>query len=118
MQAQQSLKQREDAWRPMFFAPAEWLPAAFPGVLGVAGDDHCSWAEHLYIAEDPIPFRAHPCPRPLPGPAQRRNFRGHSFASAHLSSEVARLVERNPALTSEEARVSLINTAGVRRVVL
>ena len=90
---------------------AEWLPAALPGVVGVAGDNRCGWAQYLYLAEDPIPFRAHPCPRPLPGPAQRRNFRGHSFASAHLTSEIARLVETNPFLTSEKAKAYLIDTA-------
>jgi subtilisin len=92
---------------------AEWLPAALPGVVGVAGDDRCGWAEYLYMAEDPIPFRAHPCPRPLPGPVQRRNFRGHSFASAHLTSEIARLAERNPSLTSAEAKAYLMDLAGV-----
>jgi subtilisin len=90
---------------------AEWFPAVLPGVLGVAGDDRCGWAEYLYMAEDPISFRAHPCPRPLPGPAQSRNFRGHSFASAHLASEIACLAERNPSLTNKEARAYLIDTA-------
>ena len=90
---------------------AEWLPAALPGVVGVAGDDRCGWGEHLYMADDPIAFRAHPCPRSLPGPAQQRNFRGHSFASAHLTSEIALLAEKAPSLTSEEAKAYLIDTA-------
>jgi hypothetical protein len=89
----------------------EWFPAALPGVVGVAGDDRCGWAEHLHMVEDPISFRAHPCPRPLPRPAQRRNFRGHSFASAHLTSEIVRLAETNPSLTSQEAKAYLIDTA-------
>lgn len=90
---------------------AEWLPAALPGVMGVAGDERCGWSEHLHIAGDPIAFRAHSCPRPLPGPAQQRNFRGHSFASAHLTSEIALRAERKPSLTSEEAKAYLIDTA-------
>jgi subtilisin family serine protease len=81
---------------------ADVFPAALPGVIGVAGDDGCAWDEHGYVADDPIPFRAHPCPRPLPGPAQARNFRGHSFASAHLSAVLALLLEQNPSLTLSE----------------
>jgi len=97
---------------------ADVFPAALPGVIGVAGDDHCGWGEHRYIADDPIPFRAHPCPRPLPGPAQARNFRGHSFASAHLSALLALLVEKHPGLTVDEAREYLIKNAecGMRNV--
>lgn len=80
------------------------FPATLPGVIGVAGDDNCGWSEHRYIADDPIPFRAHPRPRPLPGPAQARNFRGHSFASAHVSALLALLVEQHPTLTVSEAK--------------
>ncbi|HKA52804.1 MAG TPA: S8 family serine peptidase [Candidatus Binatia bacterium] len=82
---------------------ADVFPAALPGVIGVAGDDACGWDEHRYVPDDPVPFRAHPRPRPLPGPAQARNFRGHSFASAHLSALVALLVERHPGCTAGEA---------------
>ncbi|MBI3797986.1 MAG: S8 family serine peptidase [Deltaproteobacteria bacterium] len=87
------------------------LPAALPGVIGVAGDDQCGWHEHGYVADDPIPFRAHPCPRPLPGPAQARNFRGHSFASAHLSAWLALLVEQRPNCTVREAQEYLQQTS-------
>jgi hypothetical protein len=86
------------------------LPAALPGVIGVAGDDRCGWGEHFYIA-DPIPFRAHPCPRPLPGPAQARNFRGHSFASAHIAAALALLLEKRPGLTVGEAKEYLRQTS-------
>ncbi|MBI3300745.1 MAG: S8 family serine peptidase [Deltaproteobacteria bacterium] len=87
------------------------LPAALPGVIGVAGDDRCTWGDHLYIPDDPIPFRAHPCPRPLPGPAQARNFRGHSFSSAHISALLALLFEQRSGLTIDEAREYLIRNA-------
>ncbi len=86
------------------------FPAALPGVIGVAGDDQCGWTEHRYVADDPIPFRAHPCPRPLPGPAQARNFRGHSFASAHLSALLALLVEKRPDFTVSDAQQYLRQT--------
>ena len=87
------------------------FPAVLPGVIGVAGDDQCGWHEHGYVADDPIPFRAHPCPRPLPGPAQARNFRGHSFASAHLSALLALLVEQRPDFTLSEAQEYLRQTS-------
>jgi len=87
------------------------FPAALPGVIGVAGDDRCGWSEYKYIAGDPIPFRAHPCPRPLSGPAQARNFRGHSFASAHLSALLTLLVEQHPNLTVSEAQRYLQRTS-------
>lgn len=87
------------------------FPAALPGVIGVAGDDACGWSEHRYISDDPIPFRAHPCPRPLAGPAQARNFRGHSFASAHVSAVLALFVEQYPHCTVSEAQEYLKQTS-------
>jgi hypothetical protein len=94
---------------------ADVLPAALPGVIAVAGDERCEWADYLYIEDDPISFRAHPCPRPLPGPAQARNFRGHSFASAHVSALLALVVEKYPRLTVQEAGEFLITYAGATR---
>jgi subtilisin family serine protease len=91
------------------------LPAALPGVIGVAGDERCRWTDYLYVKDDPIPFRAHPCPRPLPGPAQARNLRGHSFASAHVSALLALVVERFPRLTVYEANEFLISYTGATR---
>jgi subtilisin family serine protease len=84
------------------------LPAALPGVIGVADDDRCGWSDYLHVADDPIPFHAHAHPRPLPGPAQARNFRGPSFASAHVSALLALLIEQNPGLTGEERQEELI----------
>jgi len=84
------------------------LPAVLPGVIGVANDDRCGWGEYLYVADDPIPFRAHSCPRPLPGPAQARNFQGPSFASAHVSALLALLIEKNSGLSITALREILI----------
>jgi len=84
------------------------LPAVLPGVIGVANDDRCGWADYLYIPGDPIPFHAHSCPRPLPGPAQARNFQGPSFASAHVSALLALLIEKNPGLTASALREVLV----------
>jgi subtilisin family serine protease len=79
------------------------LPAALPGVIGVAGDDACAWNEYRYVRDDPIPFRAHPRPRPIPGLSQERNFHGHSCASAHVTALVALLLQQKADLTAREA---------------
>lgn len=84
------------------------FPAALPGVIGVANDERCGWADYLYVPDDPIPFHAHAYPRPLPGPAQARNFRGPSFASAHVSALLALLVEKNPGLSFADTRALLM----------
>lgn len=89
------------------------LPAALDGVFGVAASDECSWSEYRYIAEGPIHFRAHPSPRPLPGLDQSRNYRGHSFASAHLSALLALLIQDRPEMGFAVARERLIKCAGM-----
>lgn len=83
------------------------LPAALPTVIGVAGDDACAWNEYRYVPDDPIPFRAHLYPRPIPGRPQTRNFYGHSCASAHVTALVALLLQQKADLTASEA-VSLL----------
>jgi len=80
------------------------LPAVLADVIGVANDDRCGWADYRYVPDDLIPFRAHSYPRPLPGPAQARNFQGPSFASAHISALLALLIEKNPGLTISAIR--------------
>ncbi|MBI3245819.1 MAG: S8 family serine peptidase [Deltaproteobacteria bacterium] len=89
----------------------EILPAALPGVIGVAGDEACRWHEHRYVEEDEIHFRAHPQPRPIPGLLQERNFRGHSCASAHLAAVLALYTEQCSGLSVHEAQVYLKRTA-------
>ncbi len=87
------------------------LPAILPGVIGVAADESCAWGEHRVLTDSPVPFRAHPYPRPLPGPAQTQNFYGHSFASAHIAATLALRAERHPDLTPEIARTYLQQTS-------
>jgi hypothetical protein len=89
------------------------LPAALPGVIGVAGDEECAWGVHRYASADPIPFRAHPHPRALPGLPQARNFRGHSFASAHITAVLALLHGQRPHLATEEAQEYLRQTSNL-----
>lgn len=79
------------------------LPAALPGVIGVAGDDAYAWGEYGYAPDDPIPFRAHPWPRPIPNLPQARNFHGHSCASAHVAAALALLWETYGPLTLNDA---------------
>ena len=86
------------------------LPATLPGVIGVAADESCAWDEYRALTDSPVPFRAHPYPRPLPGPAQTQNFYGHSFASAHIAAALALWAERHPDLTPEAARTYLQQT--------
>ncbi len=87
------------------------LPAVLPGVLAVAGDEQCAWNAYRYVPQSAIPFRAHPYPRPLPGLSRERNFRGHSFASAHVAALLALAVEAKPKLGFESARTLLQQTA-------
>ena len=87
------------------------LPATLPGVIGVAGDETCAWDEHRYIADSAVPFRTHPHPRRLPGPAQGQNFQGHSFASAHISALLARQAEQQPDLGVAAAQEYLKRTS-------
>jgi hypothetical protein len=89
----------------------DMLPAALPGVIGVAGDETCAWHEHRYVLDDPIPVRAHPRPRPIPGLPPERNFHGHSCAAAHIAGVVALLAEREANLTVSETLARLQQTA-------
>jgi hypothetical protein len=90
----------------------DMLPAALDGVFGVAASDECAWSEYRYVAEAPIQFRAHPSPRPLPGLDQSRNYRGHSFASAHLSALLALLIQDRPEMGFAFAQERLVKCAG------
>ncbi len=80
----------------------EWSPASFANVIAVAGDERCAWDEYFYCQGDAVPFRAHPSPRPLPGRPQKFNLRGHSFAAAHITARVARILEQKPRARQEE----------------
>ena len=88
-----------------------WFPADFDAVIAVAGDDRCAWDEHMCCPDDPIPFRAHPSPRPLPGRPQRFNLRGHSFAAAHITGRVASFLSTHPGATHDEVIDFLIAKA-------
>lgn len=89
----------------------EWFPASFHNVIAVAGDERCAWDEHFYCPGQAVPFRAHPSPRPLPGRPQSLNLRGHSFAAAHITARVARILRQKPLARHEEIVEVLIAQA-------
>ena len=65
-------------------------PAALPSVVGVYWNRSCVPGTIVYHPEAPIQFGAWGHPRPLPGLDQAHNFRGSSFAAAHVAARVAR----------------------------
>lgn len=89
----------------------ECFPASFASVIAVAGDERCAWDEYFYCPDGAVPFRAHPSPRPLPGRPQRFNLRGHSFAAAHITACVARILEEKPQARCDEVVQLLIAQA-------
>lgn len=89
----------------------EFLPAGFRDVIGVAGDERCGWDDYYYCGGETFEFRAHPWPRPLPRLPQHLNFRGHSFAAAHITALVARIVELAPRASCAEVRSILVDHA-------
>jgi hypothetical protein len=89
----------------------EWFPASFANVIAVAGDQRCAWDEHFYCPDEAVPFRAHPSPCPLPGRPQSFNLQGHSFAAAHITARVARILEEKPQARHEEIVEFLIAQA-------
>lgn len=79
-------------------------PAALPMVIGVAMDGDCLPGHFSYREGDPIEFRACGWPRKLPGIPQARNFRGPSFASAHIAAHCALVAEEDPEADVHEIR--------------
>ncbi len=78
------------------------FPASLSSVFGVAGDEQCGWDDYFFCPAELVEFRAHPYPRPLPCLPQRFNLRGHSFAAAHITALIARILERSPAADKNE----------------
>jgi subtilisin family serine protease len=85
---------------------SRWLPGSLPGVIGVEVDwtiarDACEVVEQ----DGGVRVRASGYPRPIPGVAPERNFRGPSFAVANASGFLALLSEghrlRTPAEVAE-----------------
>jgi hypothetical protein len=88
-------------------------PSTLETVVGVFWDPACGLGRISYHPGRPIAFGAHGWPRALPGLPQERNFRGHSFAAARVTAEVARLLTDNPAAGPDRIREQLIRAAAV-----
>jgi subtilisin family serine protease len=67
-------------------------PAVFQSVIGVYWNRTCESGAIIFHPDNPIQFGAWGYPRPLPGMDQKHNFRGSSFAVAHVSVKVAQIL--------------------------
>jgi subtilisin family serine protease len=83
---------------------AKLWPAALPAVIGVRADARVAPDGIGWIGDEEPPWRAYGRPRPLPGPAQTKNFQGSSFAAARLSGMLA----RHAAATGDRNRATLL----------
>jgi hypothetical protein len=75
------------------------IPAAFETVIGVFWDRNCGKDMIRYHPGETIEFGAYGWPREIPGMPQEMNFRGNSFAVAHVTGQLARIVEKYPNAT-------------------
>jgi subtilisin family serine protease len=73
--------------------PPMW-PAMLPQAIGVRADARVAPDGIGFVPGQTPPWRAFGQPRPLPGPAQARNFQGSSFAAARLTGLLARQAEQ------------------------
>jgi subtilase family protein len=74
----------------------EIFPAAFETVIGVFWDPRCSADTISYHPGEKVEFGAHGWPMAIPGMPQEMNFRGHSFAVAHVTGKIAQLAIKYP----------------------
>lgn len=89
-------------------------PAVFESVIGVCQDAECPPEGLFHHPGMPIAFSAHGMPRPIPGLPQERNFRGGSFAAAHVSGRILRMRAAEPCMTSDDVVNNLIRQAITR----
>ncbi len=90
-------------------------PAALSMVIGVAMDPNCRPGGFSHKEGHPLEFRACGWPRRLPGVPQARNFRGPSFASAHIAGLCALAAEEDPGADVHEIRRVLSGRSRVLR---
>ncbi len=94
------------------------LPAALDTVIGVYWHRACSVQQLIYHPQKPVEFGAHGWPRPIPGIPPEVNFRGHSFAAAHLTAKAAQLVKAGPVINTDslkEALIAISNIADIHK---
>lgn len=73
-------------------------PAALKEVIGVYWSRSCAWDDLEYHPNQAIEFGAHGHPRQLPGLPREMNFKGSSFAAAHITGMAANVMAERPAL--------------------
>lgn len=87
----------------------EWLPGAFPTVVGVVADWNCR-RDQLDVRSDdgatPV-FYASGYPRPIPGVPRERNLSGTSFSVANVTGFLARMLEGRARWTIREVGQAL-----------
>jgi hypothetical protein len=71
-------------------------PAVFQTVIGVYWNHRCKSDEIIFHPDSRIEFGAHGWPRDISGMPRERNFRGNSFAVAHVTARVANIVKKYP----------------------
>ncbi|CCK78803.1 S8 family serine peptidase [Desulfobacula toluolica] len=72
------------------------FPAFFQTVIGVYWNHDCDKDQMVFHPESKIEFGAHGLPRAIPGMPQEQNFRGNSFAVAHVTAKAAQLMKHHP----------------------
>jgi hypothetical protein len=72
------------------------FPAFFQTVIGVYWNHDCRCDEIIFHPDSRIEFGAHGWPRDIPGMPREQNFRGNSFAVAHVTARVATLLKDHP----------------------
>ena len=71
-------------------------PASFSNVVGVYHHPECAPGALFHHPDKPVQFGAHGWPRPLPGMPLQSNFRGNSFAAAHVTGQAAAILQKHP----------------------
>lgn len=72
------------------------IPAIFETVIGVFWDRDCPENTIRHYPGEKIEFGAYGWPRKLPGMPREGNFRGSSFAVAHVTGKTAQIAEKYP----------------------
>lgn len=72
-------------------------PGIFQSVIGAYWHPNCEKGEIVFHPDNLIEFGANGQPRAIPGIDQKSNFRGSSFAAAHVTGMAAQFLEKNPA---------------------
>lgn len=89
----------------------EVYPAVFETVIGVFWNRDCFQDQFSYHPGAKVEFGAHGQPRALPGIPQEMNFRGHSFAAAHVTGTLAGIVTGYPEAPIDLLREKLCRLA-------